>query len=100
MTVNSLTMGSTTRKPTTWLGRTFAAAYVLILVVVCGYLVINGPQIHAALEAEKARVIDEEDRAFCRKLGAGSETGRFAECSAGLREIRAHQNQRNADPLF
>ena len=100
MTVKSLTTGSTTRNPTTWLGRTFAAAYLLILVTVCGYLVMNGPQIHAAREAEKARVIGEEDLAFCAKLGVGSGTSHFTECAAGLKDIRASHDRRNADSIL
>ena len=55
----------------------------------CGALVAYGPQIRAAQETERARIINVEDRTFCARFGAGPETGRYGECAAALNEIRA-----------
>jgi hypothetical protein len=77
------------------LGRRLLAAYGISVVAVCGLLVINGPQIRAAAEAEEARVVAEENKVFCRKFGLGPETSRFALCAAELAEIRALHLARN-----
>jgi hypothetical protein len=50
----------------------------------------------AAAEAEAARLIEEESKAFCSRFGIGPETSRYTECAAGLAEIRARHLQRNA----
>jgi len=68
--------------------------FLVAVVVTCGALVAYGPQIRAAQDAERARVIEEEDRTFCARLGAGAETGRYAECAAALRGIRARHEER------
>lgn len=78
-----------------WIGRGLFLLCVISLVVLCVLLAINGPQIRAAAEAEQARLVEEENRAFCRKFGVGPETSRYAECAAGLTEIRARHLQRN-----
>jgi hypothetical protein len=72
------------------------AAYVVSLVAVCGLIVVYGPQMRAAAEAETARLIEEENKAFCGRLGIGPDASRYAECAAGLAEIRARHLQRNA----
>jgi hypothetical protein len=60
-------------------------------------LVAFGPRIRAAQEAEQARIVDEEDRTFCARFGAGPETGRYSECSAALRGIRTrHERSRHS----
>jgi hypothetical protein len=78
-----------------WLSRGLLTAYVVSIAAVCGVLVLYGPQMRAAAEAHEARTIAEEDRAFCAKLGAGPETGRFGECASGLMEIRTRYLQRS-----
>jgi hypothetical protein len=70
------------------------AGYGLAVVVVCGLLVINGPQIRAAAEAREAQIIDGENKAFCSKLGVGPETARYAQCASELAQIRARHLKR------
>ena len=77
------------------LGMCLLAAYGISVVAVCGLLVLNGPQIRAAAEAEKARVVAEENKAFCGKFGIAPETSRYAECTTALTEIRARHLARN-----
>src|SRR5437016_1895897 len=93
------TFGATARLAgaASWLSRGFLALELVSLAATAGLLVIYGPEMRAGLENEKARVIDEENRAFCSKLGAGPESRRYTECAAGLSEIRARQDQRSAD---
>jgi hypothetical protein len=70
------------------------AAYCVSLVVVCSLLVVNGPQMRAAAEAQRARVVEQENKTFCSKFGIGLETPRYAECAADLMEIRRLHEQR------
>jgi hypothetical protein len=72
------------------------AAYVASLVVVCGLIAINGPQLRAAAEAQEALVIEEENKAFCGTLGIGPQDTLYARCAAGLAEIRGRTLQRSA----
>jgi len=83
-----------------WLGKGFLAAYLASLVAVSGLVITYEPQIRAAVEAEKARAIGEDDRAFCTKFGIGPETTRYAECAAALRDIRSRHDQRSANLFF
>jgi hypothetical protein len=77
------------------------AAYAVSLLAVCGLIVINGPQMRAAAEAEEARVIEEENQAFCGRLGIGPETSRYAQYAAGLAEVRArHLQRRTGDSIL
>jgi hypothetical protein len=83
------------------LERSSLAVYAVSLVAVCGLIVINGPQMRAAAEVEEARVIEEENQAFCGRFGIAPETSRYAQCAAGLAEIRARHLQRSAaDPIL
>lgn len=77
------------------LGSCLLAAYGISIVAVCGLLVLNGPQIRAAAEAEEARVVAEENKAFCSRFGIAPETSRYAQCTAELAEIRARHLARN-----
>lgn len=77
------------------LGRRLLAVFCISVVAVCGLLAVNGPQIRAAAEAEQARVIAEENEAFCNRFGLGPETSRYAQCAAELTEIRALHLQRH-----
>jgi hypothetical protein len=80
--------------------RALLAVFLATLAVTCAALVVFGPHIRAAEEAERARVMAEEDNAFCGQLGAGPATGRYLECVAGLNAIRARYLQRSADLFF
>ena len=71
-------------------------AYVLSLVALAGLIGINGPQIRAAAEAQEERIVGEENRAFCGKLGIDPGTTSYAECAAGLAGIRARALERSA----
>ena len=80
---------------TSWLvGGLFAVASGSVLAL-CVLLAIKGPEIRAAADAEEARTIDEENRAFCSQLGVGPETSRYADCAAGLMKIRERHFRRN-----
>jgi hypothetical protein len=83
------------------LGRCLLAAYGISVVAVCGLLVLNGPRIRAATEVEEARVVAEENKAFCSKFGIAPETSRYVQCTAELAEIRARHIARNvSDSIF
>jgi hypothetical protein len=75
-------------------GRLMLAAYFVSAIAVCGLLVANGPQIRAAAEAREARIVEEENRAFCSRFGMGPETARYAQCASELMQIRARHLQR------
>jgi hypothetical protein len=79
------------------MGRVLLAVLAVSLMAVCGLLVIYGPQMRAAAEANEVRIIEQEDRAFCSKVGIGPETERDAECAAGLKAIRARYLERNVN---
>jgi hypothetical protein len=100
MITSSLSRTGPTGRVTAWLSRGLLTVYLASLVTVCGLLIIYGPQIRAAIEAEKARAIGEDDRAFCAKFGIGPETTRYAECAAALRDVRSRHDQRSADLFF
>jgi hypothetical protein len=68
---------------------------VISLIALCVLLAVYGPQIRAATDAEEARLVEEENRAFCSKIGIRPEASRYAECAAGLTEIRERHLQRN-----
>jgi hypothetical protein len=83
------------------LERSLLAAYVVSPVAACRLLVIHGPKIRAATEAEVARIIEEENQAFCGRLGIGPATSRYSECAGGLVEIRVRHLQRSiADSIL
>jgi hypothetical protein len=75
-------------------GHLILAAYLVLVVVVCGLLVVNGPQIRADAEAREAHIVEEENRAFCSSFGMGPETARYAQCAGGLMQIRARHLDR------
>ncbi len=85
---------------TSWLRRGLLTIYLAALTAVCGFLVIYGPQVRAAVQAERVRAVAEEDRAFCTKFAAGPQTPRYEECTAALRDVRARHDQRSADAFF
>lgn len=70
-------------------------AYLISLVAICGLLVVNGPEMRVSAEAEEARLVEQENRAFCSKLGIGHETARYAQCASELTQIRARHLQRH-----
>jgi hypothetical protein len=78
-----------------WIGRTLLGAFLASVAIVCGLLVIHGPQLRAAAEAREASIVEQEDKAFCTKFGIAPETGRYAECAAGLKEIRSRYLERS-----
>jgi hypothetical protein len=51
----------------------------------------------AATDAHEARIVEEEDRAFCGKFGLGPDTSRYADCCAALKEIRERYFQRHVN---
>src|SRR5262245_41646030 len=77
-------------------GRALLWAYLVSVIAVCGVLVINGPQMRAAAEAEQARVIADENRRVCAKFGMPHGTANFSECAGALGEVRTHHEERLA----
>ncbi len=82
------------------LGRGLLAAFLVSLAALCSWLIINGPQMRAAAEAQTERTIEEESKVFCSKFGHGPETGRHAECAADLMQIRKRHEQRIVSDMF
>jgi hypothetical protein len=78
-----------------WIGRALPAVFLASVAAVCGLLVIYGPQLRTAAEAREASIVEQEDEAFCKKFGIGPETGRYAECATGLKEIRTRYLERS-----
>jgi hypothetical protein len=68
------------------IGRGLVMLGVISLVALCVLLAFYGPHTRTGAEAEEARLVEEENRAFCSKFGIGPETSRYAECAAGLTE--------------
>ena len=81
-------------------GRALLAVFLATLAVTCAALVVFGPRILVAQEAERAHAMAEEDGAFCSQFGAGPETVRYLECVSGLNALRAWHLQRSADLFF
>jgi hypothetical protein len=50
------------------LQRGLLATYLTVVAIVCGFLIINGAQISVARDADRVRVTETEDRAFCSRL--------------------------------
>jgi hypothetical protein len=100
MTMSSTSNSTYSTGMVSSLRRGLVTVCLLTLAGVVGLVVITGPQVQAALEANKARVLDQENRAFCAKRGIGPETARLAECAADLNTIRLHHEQRSADLFF
>ena len=82
------------------LGQGLLAVFLVSTFLLCALFAINGPRIQAALDAKRASATDAEDRAFCSKLGAGPESGRYPECVSALNDIRSSHTQRSADLFF
>ena len=77
-------------------GHAMLGAYLVSVIAVCGLLVINGPQMRAAADAEQARVVDEENSRLCGKLGAPRGKAGFFECAGYLGEVRRLHAERLA----
>jgi hypothetical protein len=55
---------------------------------------IEGPAIQARAESERAREIEQENSAFCKKFGMAPGTGDFAICRDELMGIRDRERER------
>jgi hypothetical protein len=77
-------------------GRALLWAYLVAVTGVCTVLVIKGPQMRAAAEAEQARLIAEEDKLLCEKLGMPHGTADFSRCAGYLAEVRKQHAERLA----
>jgi hypothetical protein len=82
------------------LGRAVLATYLATIAAACALAFVYGSLIHVADEAEKTRAIDEENRGFCGRFGAGPGTTRFAECADALKDVRIRHLQRNTRDLI
>ena len=81
-------------------GKGLCLLFVASVVGICLLLIVIGPRLRAALDAEDERVTEAENRAFCSKFGIGPETNRYTDCAAGLNEIRTKFEQRKAETFF
>lgn len=82
-----------------WASRLALGVALALSVTVWGRLIVTGPHVQAAAEAKEARLVEEEDRAFCSGLGIGLGTTRFAQCTAGLKDIRRRYLERSLGRL-
>ena len=73
----------------------FAAASLAIVAL---YMVVNGPQSAKVAELQTAREIENENVAFCRKLGVDQDSAKFVTCADGLADIRRRHAERLSDP--
>jgi hypothetical protein len=76
------------------IGRVLLGVYIVSLAIVCGLLVVNGPGMRAAVEAEQVRITEVENHAFCTTFGVGPGTDRYAQCASELAQIRARHLER------
>jgi hypothetical protein len=88
-----------TRGHASKVGRAMLGAYLVSVIAVCGLLVVNGPQVRAAAEAEQARIVEEENTRLCGKLGMPHHTAGFRECAGYLDEVRKLKAERLAREL-
>ena len=84
----------------TWIGRGLLAAVLATTTGAVFLNVVNGPQLRAAAATAQANEIASENRAFCKALGVGSDTPRFAECGTALMDIRNRHAERTALPTY
>ena len=73
----------------------FAAASLAIVTL---YMVVNGPQSAKVAELQTAQEIENENVAFCRKLGVDQDSAKFVTCANGLADIRRRHAERLSDP--
>ena len=73
----------------------FAAASLAIVAL---YMVVNGPQSAKVAELQTAREIENENVAFCRKLGVDQNSAKFVTCADGLADIRRRHAERLSEP--
>jgi hypothetical protein len=73
----------------------FAAASLAIMTL---YMVVNGPQSAKVAELQTAQEIENENVAFCRKLGVDQDSAKFVICADGLADIRRRHAERQSDP--
>jgi hypothetical protein len=75
----------------------FAAASLAIAAL---YMVVNGPQLAKVADLQSAQEIENENVAFCRKLGLDQDSAKFVTCADGLADIRRRHAERLSDPGF
>jgi hypothetical protein len=76
--------------------RALLGAYLVAVLGVCALLVFKGPEMRAAAEAERGRIIEEENKDFCEKLGMPHGTADFSRCAGYLGGVRKHHAERLA----
>lgn len=63
-------------------------------------LMLRGPQIRARIDRYEAMEIQDENDAFCRKVGLTPDTHTFTTCELDLDELRAKDEERMTGPLL
>jgi hypothetical protein len=82
------------RDMASWHMQTLPAAAGLALICLFAGTYSYGRLSQAAAARADASEIEEENRAFCVKLGLPSQSGAYGQCTLGLGEIRRHHEER------
>jgi len=83
--------------PMTFTQRLVGAALLAVVVALAwplAYVVINGSEMRAMAESQKAEEIAQENRALCAKLGMNFGTPAFATCADVIGQVRRLQEER------
>jgi hypothetical protein len=80
-----------------WMRRGLLGVCFALVTAIFGFIAIKGEQNRKTLEADNARAVAEDDRAFCTMFGIGPGTARYTECVAALSDIRSRHDQRKPD---
>jgi len=81
----------TARRILTWAS---GLVYVGALTVTGIYMLVNGPAIRAAANSYTAEQIQQENTAFCQRLGIPRGTEAFATCASVLADVRKRHEDR------
>ena len=86
------------RKVASYVGSAVFLFATASLAIVMLYMVVNGPQSAKVAERQTAQEIENENVAFCRKLGVDRDSAKFVTCADGLADIRGRHAERLSDP--
>jgi hypothetical protein len=82
------------RDVASWQMHAIPAAVGLALICLFAGTYSYGRLAQAAAERADASEIEEENRAFCVKLGLPSQSDAYGRCTLGLGEVRRHHEER------
>jgi hypothetical protein len=82
----------------TWVAYAVVAGGVGLACSLLAYMLINGPEIRAAIESKRVLEIEKENQESCAKLGIPLGTEAFVTCATELIRIRQlHDERRSRD---